>query len=169
MNEYLIISITMYIVGVYRNQMIALWLLLCYYISDAMLALVNPSSLEATLVTYYMLEPFVFLLFFMVCYRYCGNWWEQSAIWIAVVGYYSIGSLHYFYIPWWTEFVMNYGEMFRVEIIHNLCLTIAIECRKEEYGWARMMILIYVFLVLKLWSLNLEWILSTLESLLKGL
>lgn len=156
--EYLVVSVAMFLLGDYRSKMIGLYLVLSYYLADIVSDVISPYGVYEVVYTAYLIQPLVYILFFTVCYGYCTTRDQKLCVILCSLGYYSVGGLHIFYIPPYTEYAMFYSESLKLELIHNLCLTMVVSNRKKYYGdksWVgifKMFMFIYVWVLLKIWN-----------------
>ncbi|CAM0102773.1 hypothetical protein VPH166E361_0019 [Vibrio phage 166E36-1] len=156
--EYLIIALSMGILGGRKSKIMGAYLVLSYFASRVVIHLVNPLGLQETLYTVYLIQPFVYVIFFTACYYHCVSLEQKFCVILCSIGFYLAGMLHVFYVPYYTELAMGYSNNFKIELIHNLCLTMIISYKKETYddkdlkGIIKLFVFVYIWIVLKIWN-----------------
>lgn len=149
-----VLVVSSFLVGVYRTRMVSLFLLLCFSVSDALNSLTYlQSSLQLTFVNHFIIQPMVYLSFFIACIYFAISKWEHRAVWMGMVLYVLIAVSLSVYIPYLTGIVMRHQHWMQEEVMVNLVLLMAAEGRKDvsdKYAGLRFTFVVSMCIVVKL-------------------
>lgn len=132
MVESLLLLVIMLVLGNTRSRKIALWLMLGYVIALSSSYVFLESSWSLRLFVNTIGLSLIFAMFSIPCYYYSNNRSEKSAVFLLTTLSLLTGFAGYFYIPTLTEFVFEYYEIIRIELIANLCLALFMQ-NKQGY------------------------------------
>lgn len=107
-------------------------------------------SLEALWMVNFLVQPVIFMIFFLTCYRYSYHRWERWTVWLSFVAWCFVSIFGIIYTYPFTELIIKYGDTIKEEITVNLFVTFFIEGRDDEWWEIRLWIITVMFMWLKL-------------------
>lgn len=149
-----VLVVSCFLAGVYRAKMVSLILLLCFSISDALNSLTYlQSSAHLVFTNHFIIQPLIYLSFFIACIYFTKSKWEHSAVWSGLALYILLIISLSVYIPYLTEIVIRHQHWMQEEVMVNLVLLMAAEGRKDEsdeYAGLRFNFVVSMCIVVKL-------------------